>query len=56
MSEMQSASSDKKVDKPSVVETGDSLASATVAQSLDIEDDRERTIAKAALTISEICE
>ncbi|RXW23332.1 hypothetical protein EST38_g2498 [Candolleomyces aberdarensis] len=54
MSEMQSTSSDKKVDKPSVVETSDSLASATAAQSLDIEDDRERTIAKAALTISEI--
>ncbi|KAJ2913475.1 hypothetical protein MD484_g6945, partial [Candolleomyces efflorescens] len=54
MSEMQSATGDKKADKPSVIDTGDSLASATVVQSLDIEDDRERTIAKAALTISEI--
>jgi conserved oligomeric Golgi complex subunit 5 len=32
------------------------LPSATVAQTMDIEDDKERAVAKAALSISEICE
>lgn len=32
------------------------LSSAAVAQTMDIEDDKERAVAKAALTISEICQ
>lgn len=52
MGEMTGGSVDKKTLTES---NSDSIASAAVSQALEIEDDRERTIAKAALTLSEIC-
>jgi len=51
MSKMQSTNQDKE---PEIATK--SPVSAIAAQVMDIEDDRDRAIAKAALTISEICE
>ncbi|TFK25504.1 hypothetical protein FA15DRAFT_639269 [Coprinopsis marcescibilis] len=53
MKEMQASIDEKKKDKSSADELS-GLASAAVYQSIEIEDDKERAIAKAALTISEI--